>query len=107
MSKSNSNVPDEDTKEPTQEYEPEFDTLDEKAARKFQLLLFNQLYRLLKDCPSAAILAVAERQLARLNMGLIEFPDNEELSDDEKKMINRFTKLSKIDEDSDYFESKE
>lgn len=84
----------------------EFTILNEETARKIQLRLLNKLYEEMEENPSASLFAVVERQLARLNMGLIDLPDDEDMSDEEKKIVEEFEKLES-EMDSSLFSSSE
>ena len=71
----------------------EFTALTEEVARKIQIRLLNKLYEEMEDNPSASLFAVVERQLARLNMGLLELPDEDDMTEEEKKIVEDFEKL--------------
>jgi len=71
--------------------------LTENAGRKLQLALINALYKQISDNPDevpASTLAVAERMLARWNLGLIELPEEKEMSEAEIEMLKQFEKLN-------------
>lgn len=70
-----------------------FKVLNEETARKVQLRLINKLYEAMEEDPSASLFAVVERQLARLNMGLIDLPLEEDMTEEEKKIIEEFESL--------------
>jgi len=84
--------------------DPEFTVLNDKVARKIQLRLINKLYQEMETNPSASLFAVVERQLARLNMGLVDLPEDTEMSEEEKQMIKDFEGLD-IGLNSDLFET--
>ena len=79
-----------------------FTELNEKTARKIQLRLINKLYREMEENPSASLFAVVERQLARLNMGLITLIEDEEMTEEEKGLLKKFEEMGG-DMDSDLF----
>lgn len=82
------------------------DGITDAFARKLQAALVNALYKQIADDPtgvSASTLAVAERMLARWNMGLIELPEDAEMTPEEKEMMEQFKELS-MGMDSDLFE---
>ena len=70
-----------------------FTVLNEDAARKIQLRLLNKLYEAMEESPSASLFAVVERQLARLNMGLVDLPDEGDMTDEERKIVKEFEEL--------------
>jgi len=83
----------------------DFKEISETAGRKLQLALINALYKQIIENPlevPASTLAVAERMLARWNLGLIDLPEESELTEAEKQMIEEFEKLN-MGMDSDMF----
>jgi len=83
----------------------EFKVLDEVTARKMQLRLINKLYAEMEANPSASLFAVVERQLARLNMGLVDLPEDEEMTEEEKEIAEEFEKRCEdMGVDSDMFD---
>ena len=71
----------------------EFTALTEEVARKIQIRLLNKLYEEMEENPSASLFAVVERQLARLNMGIMDLPAESEMTDGGKKIVEKFEKL--------------
>ena len=75
----------------------DFKEISERAGRKLQLALINALYKQIKESPlevPAPTLAVAERMLARWNLVLIELPEEDEMTQEEKQMVEEFEKLN-------------
>ena len=75
----------------------DFNQADADAARSLQTAMMNAIYKQIAADPlgvSASLLAVAERMLARWNMGLIEMPAEEHMTAEEKEMIKEFEKLN-------------
>jgi len=71
--------------------------ITEDNGRKLQLALINALYKQISEDPTgvpAATLAVAERMLARWNLGLVELPEEKEMTEAEIEMIKQFEKLN-------------
>lgn len=69
----------------------------EDAGRKLQLALIRALYKQIYLCPEdvpASTLAVAERMLARWNLGMIEIPEDESMTEEELQMIRDFKEMS-------------
>jgi hypothetical protein len=87
----------------------EFTQADDEMARKLQLAVLNAIYKQIQADPlsvSASTLAVAERLLARYNVGLgwgIRDDSEDEMTAEEKKALEEFEKL-KINIESDLFE---
>lgn len=84
----------------------DFKNIDTNAGRSLQAALVNAIYKQIKANPlevSASLLAVAERMLARWNMGLIELPEDEKMTEEEKQMIADFEKME-LEMGSDHFE---
>jgi len=82
-------------------------SITENAGRKLQLALVNALYKQIVIDPtgvSASTLAVAERMLARWNMGLVELPEDSEMTEEEKQMVKQFEELN-MGMTSDLFET--
>jgi len=78
--------------------EIDFNDPSELFARKIQMALMTALYVQLTTNPGkvpASTMAVAERLIARLNMGLINLPEEEEMTEEEKIMLNEFENMSK------------
>ena len=76
----------------------EFTALTEEVARKIQIRLLNKLYEEMEENPSASLFAVVERQLARLNMGLMDLPDESDMTEEERKIVEDFENMeSKMD----------
>jgi hypothetical protein len=70
---------------------------DDRSARKLQIAMMNAIYKQIMVDPlnvSSTLLAVAERMLARYNMGLIDIQEDEEMTEDEIKMVEEFEKLN-------------
>jgi hypothetical protein len=70
---------------------------DDRSARKLQIAMMNAIYKQIIIDPlnvSSTLLAVAERMLARYNMGLIDIQEDEEMTEDEIKMVEEFEKLN-------------
>jgi hypothetical protein len=70
---------------------------DDRSARKLQIAMMNAIYKQIMIDPlnvSSTLLAVAERMLARYNMGLIDIQEDEEMTEDEIKMVEEFEKLN-------------
>ena len=86
-----------------------FKEVSEETGKKLQLALTNALYNQIKNHPedvSAAVLAVAERMLARWNLGLIELPEESEMTEEEKQMVKEFEELN-MGMSSDMFKTKQ
>jgi len=82
-------------------------SITENAGRKLQLALVNALYKQIVIDPagvSASTLAVAERMLARWNMGLVELPEDQEMTEEEKQMVEQFKEMN-MGMTSDLFET--
>jgi len=82
-------------------------SLTENAGRKLQLALVNALYKQITTDPTgvpASTLAVAERMLARWNLGLVELPEEEAMTEEEKLMVKQFEELN-MGMDSELFET--
>ena len=78
--------------------------VNDRTARKLQIAMMNAIYKQIVTDPlgvSASTLAVAERLLARYNMGLETFVA-EDLTEEEIQMIKEFEDL-KLELDSDLF----
>lgn len=86
----------------------QLNSASELAARKIQLAMMNAVYTQIVQDPkkvSASLLAVAERMIARFNIGLIELPDDQEMTEEEKNLISEFEKMSRnFDSDSNTFD---
>jgi hypothetical protein len=70
---------------------------DDRSARKLQIVMMNAIYKQIVVDPlnvSSTLLAVAERMLARYNMGLIDIQEDEEMTEEEKQMVEEFEKLN-------------
>lgn len=74
----------------------DFTELTETVARKIQMRLLNAMYKELEENPSASLFAVVERQLARLNMGLMDLPDESDMTDEERKIVEDFEKAESM-----------
>jgi len=84
-----------------------FKEVSEETGKKLQLALINALYKQIKSNPndvSASVLAVAERMLARWNMGLIELPEDKEMTKEEIELVKEFEKLN-MNMSSDIFKT--
>ena len=80
---------------------------DERAARKLQMVMINAMYKQITLDPlgvSSTLLAVAERMLARWNMGLIDIQADEEMTEEEKQMVKDFENLD-MKVNSDLYEN--
>jgi hypothetical protein len=85
--------------DPEEDIHVEIDFKDpsELFARKIQMALMTAIYTQLTANPGkvpASTMAVAERLIARLNMGLIELPDEEDLSEEEKEILKNFEEMT-------------
>ena len=76
---------------------------DEDTLRKMQVMFMKSLMAGMNvDEPSASMLAIVERFLARMNMGLVDLPDESDMTEEEKKIVEDFEKLES-DMDSTIF----
>ena len=85
----------------------DFKQADNDTARMLQVAMMNAIYKQITNDPmnvSASTLAVAERMLARWNMGLIELPADEKMTEEERQMVKEFDEMN-IHFDSKHYET--
>jgi hypothetical protein len=67
---------------------------NEETLRKMQVIFMKSLIAGMNvDEPSASMLAIVERFLARMNMGMIDLPDEEDMTEEERKIIADFEEV--------------
>ncbi len=72
----------------------EVDVVNDLTLRAMQLKFMNSLLKGMDvDEPSASMLAIVERFLARFSMGLVDIPDDNDLTDEERKIVKEFEEL--------------
>lgn len=72
----------------------EIASANEETLRKMQVVFMESLMKGMNvDEPSASMLAIVERFLARMNMGLVDLPEESEMTEEEKKIVEDFEKL--------------
>ena len=72
---------------------------DEDTLRKMQVMFMKSLMAGMNvDEPSASMLAIVERFLARMNMGMLDLPDESDMTEEEQKIVKEFEEMkSKMD----------
>jgi len=74
--------------------EVDIKTANEETLRKMQVIFMKSLMKGMDvDEPSASMLAIVERFLARMNMGLVDLPDESDMTDEERKIVEEFEEL--------------
>lgn len=67
---------------------------NEETLRKMQVVFMKSLMKGMDtEEPSASMLAIVERFLARMNMGMLDLPDESDMTEEEKQIVEDFEKM--------------
>ncbi len=67
---------------------------NEETLRQMQVVFMKSLMKGMDvDEPSASMLAIVERFLARMNMGLVDLPDESDMTEEEKQIVKDFEEM--------------